>query len=411
MDGSLSVDESTRSQPVTGDNGFPILYFDHASSAPRRPEVLDAMARFGVGVVGNPSGSHRAARAARTALDDAREEIAALTGSLPGGVVFTAGGTESCNTAIFGVIADKARRGKSARVAVSAIEHSAVLGAAERLEGLLATEVTTSELAVTRDGVLDVARLDEAIPGADLVSVMTANNETGVIQPIAELVAYVHEHAPTAVVHTDAVAAAPWLDLAQAAAGADLVSIAAHKLGGPVGAGALCFRREVALAPLFVGGGQERGRRAGTQDVAAAVGLALSLRLTLAEQAANAAEARSRRDRLNHRLVNAVRGVHVTTPGADVLPGTCHFLVEGVENEALVQACDDAGLCVSAAVSCASGSTTASYVLLAMGISEQLARGSLRLTFGTETTDADVDRAAEIVADAITRLRGGRDAD
>ena len=399
---------STTLAAEEGDRAVSSLYFDHAASAPRRAEVQEAMAPFSFGVVGNPSGSHRAARAARTALDDAREEVAELTGSMPGGVVFTGGGTESCNLAIFGVTADRTRRGSTARVIASSIEHQAILSAGERLaDGMLSAPVELSLLGVTRDGVVDLDAVVELLGGgADIVSVMTANNETGVIQPIRQLAELVHEQAPTTVVHTDAVAAAPWLDLVDAAAGADLVTIGAHKLGGPVGIGALCFRREIPLAPLFVGGGQERGRRAGTPDVAAAVGLAVALRLSVAEQRRASAGVVLLRDRLAALLETGLPGVHLTAPGAPRLPGTCHVLIEGVASHEVVEECDREGLCVSAGVSFASGSSAPSHVLTAMGVDGDLARGSLRLSFGAETTPAEVDRAARIVLDVVSRLRG-----
>jgi cysteine desulfurase len=383
-----------------------VLYFDHAASAPRRPEVLEAMAPFACGVVGNPTGSHRASRAARLALDDAREEIGALTGSLPGGVVFTGGGTESCNMAVFGVAADRARRGRPARLAVSAIEHHAVLDSARRLaRGVLATPVEVLELPVGRDGVIDLDVASQLVVGADLVSVMTANNEVGTVQPIPSLAVLVHEAAPDAVIHSDAVAAAPWLDLAAATQGADLITICGHKLGGPVGIGALCVRREVALAPLVVGGGQERGRRAGTPDVAAAIGLATALRLACEGRAASCALTAARRDHLTKLLTSSLDGVAATVTAAAALPGTCHVLVEGVTSEELVYLCDEAGLCVSAASSCSSGAATRSHVLAAMGVDDAMARGSLRLTIGAETTDAEVERAGAIVVGAVRRLR------
>lgn len=382
------------------------LYFDHAASAPRRAEVFEAMSPWVFGVVGNPTGSHHAARAARTALDDAREEVAELTGSIPGGVVFTAGGTESCNLAVFGVAADRARRGRPARLVVSAIEHHAVADAAARLaRGLLATTVECVTLPVTPSGVVDLERSGELLDGAHLVSVMTANNEVGTVQPIAQLAALAKEASPDVVVHTDAIAAAPWLDLREAALGADLVSICAHKLGGPVGSGALCLRRELPLAPLVVGGGQERGRRAGTQDVAAAVGLATALRCAARDRTRAVACTATRRDHLAALLLAHVPGTTLTAADAPRLPGTCHVTIEGIASEELVFLCDEAGLCVSAASSCASGAAQHSHVLAAMGMDERRARGSLRLTLGEETTDEEVERAAAIVAGAVVQLR------
>jgi cysteine desulfurase len=390
---------------AAGDSARP-LYFDHAASAPRRQEVFDAMAPYSCGVVGNPTGSHRAARAARCALDDAREEVAALTGSLPGGVVFTSGGTEACNLAVFGTAVDCTRRGRPARIVISAIEHHAVLDSSMRLaKGLLSQPVEVVTIPVTPDGVVDVAAAAALMSSANLVSVMTANNEVGTIQPIGELSELAREVAPGSTFHTDAVAAAPWMDLASAAQGADLVSICAHKLGGPVGVGALCFRREVALAPLLVGGGQERGRRAGTPDVASAVGLATALRCASRDRERASFDTARRRDGLAAMLLEHVPGTSLTSAGVPRVPGTCHVTIDGVESEELVFLCDRAGLCVSAASSCSSGAAQRSHVLAAMGVSDERARGSLRLTIGEETTDDDVAHAVRIVACAVEQLR------
>jgi cysteine desulfurase len=400
----VTANELRRASPVSGE--VLSLYFDHAASAPRRPEVFEAMAPYTCGVVGNPTGSHRASRAARRGLDDAREEVAVLTGSMPGGVVFTSGGTESCNLAVFGAAADCTRRGRPARIVISSIEHHAVLDASIRLaNGLLSQAVEVTTLPVSPDGVVDLDAAAPFLAGADFVSVMTANNEVGTVQPIEALASLAHGVAPTSTFHTDAVAAAPWLDLALVAAGADLVSICAHKLGGPVGVGALCFRREVALAPLLVGGGQERGRRAGTPDVAAAVGLATALRCAARDRECASLDTARRRDALASMLVQRIDGVHVTASDAPRLPGTCHVTIEGVESEELVFLCDDAGLCVSAASSCSSGAVQRSHVLAAMGIDDERARGSLRLTLGHETTDEDVEGAAQIVTSAVAQLR------
>lgn len=398
--------DATATESAGPEGNPPLLYFDHAATAPRRPEVLEAMAPYLTGTVGNPTGSHRAARAARRVLDDAREEVSELTGSSPGAVVFTGGGTESCNLAVFGVAADRARRGHRARLVVSSIEHHAVLDAAARLERtLLAVPAEVVRLPVSTEGVVDLEAAASLFVGADLVSVMTANNEVGTVQPIPELVRLAHEVAPDAVFHTDAVAAAPWLDLGVEAAGADLVTICAHKLGGPVGIGALCFRREIALVPLVVGGGQERGRRAGTPDVAGAVGLAVALRLSSKERVDAASCTAARRDRLTGLLAAGVDEVLVTVPSATRLPGTCHVTIEGVSSEELVFLCDEAGLCVSAASSCASGAASASHVLEAMGM-DASSRASLRLSIGADTTDDEIARAAGIVVRAVARLRG-----
>jgi cysteine desulfurase len=289
---------------------------------------------------------------------------------------------------------------------VSSIEHHAVLDAAARLERpLLATPADVARIPISTDGIVDLEVAASLLAGADLVSVMTANNEVGTIQPIPELARLAREIAPDVVIHTDAVAAAPWFDLGVEAAGADLVTICAHKLGGPIGVGALCFRREIALVPLIVGGGQERGRRAGTPDVAAAVGLAVALRLSSNERVRAVACTTARRDRLTDLLVAGVEHLHVTARGARRLPGTCHVTIDGVSSEELVFLCDEAGLCVSAASSCSSGAATTSHVLEAMGGTDATTRASLRLSLGAETTDSEIEQAATIVQAAVSRLR------
>ncbi|HLK46400.1 MAG TPA: aminotransferase class V-fold PLP-dependent enzyme, partial [Acidimicrobiales bacterium] len=272
--------------------------------------------------------------------------------------------------------------------------------------GLLATPTDVAHLPVTPDALVDLEQAPQLVAGADLVSVMTANNEVGTVQPLAALATIAREVAPAAVLHTDAIAAAPWLDLAVVAPQFDLVSICAHKLGGPVGIGALCFRREVALAPLLVGGGQERGRRSGTPDVASAVGLAVALRLCVAEREAAVALTSARRDQLCKLLTNGIDGIRATVAGVPILPGTCHVTIDGVSSEELVFLCDEAGLCVSAASSCASGASRRSHVLEAMGAAVDRDAATLRLSLGHDTTDDEVARAAAVVIDAVRRLRG-----
>ena len=263
-----------------------LTYLDHAATTPLRPEVAAAMAEVhegGAGVLGNPTGSHPAAQRARRLLEEARDEVAAFLGRGPGDVVFTSGGTESANLAVLGT-AEAARRDRGEAVLLySAVEHPAVR---ESARAAAKAGLDTRELPVDHLGIVDpdaLARmLSSRVTG---VAVMTANNETGVLQPLPDLIAVVRRRAPNACVFTDAVQAAPFLDLAEATAGADLVSLSAHKVGGPVGVGALAVAGRVALEPRQYGGGQERERRSGTQDVAGAVGLATALRLVAAERA------------------------------------------------------------------------------------------------------------------------------
>ncbi len=379
-----------------------VHYFDHAASAPRSSRVADAMAPFERGVVGNPSGAHRAARVARRALEDARDSVADHLGLPATGVVFTGGGTESCTLALAGVMVrhrTSSRRG----LVVSSIEHHAVLDAADLCQREYGADLT--HLGVTPRGVIDLNHVDRAVSDTTaLVSVMTVNNETGVLQPIGEVAERAHEHG--ALLHTDAVAAAPWVDLREYVASADLISLAAHKLGGPVNSGLLAVRPGVDILAPSPGGGQERGWRGGTVDVAAAVGLAAALEETVERRVATLAHAARLRDRLWAGVAD-LDGVHRTADVDTAVPGTLHLCVADVASDELLFLLDQAGVCASAGAACSSGAAQSSHVLAAMGVANDLARGALRLSWGAETTDADVDAAIRALRDAHHRLRGG----
>jgi cysteine desulfurase len=378
------------------------------------PEVVEAMAPFAADRYGNASGSHRLARQARTALEEARDVVAEQLGAAPGEVIFTSGGTEADNLAVFGTLA--ALDGPAvvpgdataapAVVVTSAVEHAAVLVPCRVAAGRRWPPVHHVEAPVDAAGAVDLSRLVDLLgPDVVLVSVMLANNEVGTIQPLHDVAALVHRSAPRAVVHTDAVQAVPWLDVAAAAAGADLVSVSAHKVGGPKGAGALVARAGTALAPLLYGGGQERDRRSGTNDVAGAVGFATALAVAAARRAGESARVGGLRDRLADGLVAAVPGTVESAPRDRVLPGHCHVRFDGVDQEELLVLLDDAGVCASAGSACASGAVEPSHVLLAMGVAPADARTGIRFTLGHSTTAADVDRALAVVPPAITRLR------
>ena len=381
-------------------------YFDHAASAPRRDEVAEAMAPWQHGVVGNPSGAHEPARRARRAIEEARDEVAAFVGADPGGVIFTAGGTESCELAIVGTASHHRRHHERTSIVVSRVEHHAILDAAARVarngEGVSVRYVDGDA-----EGVIDLDSLHEA--GDDdtaLVSVMAANNETGVIEPLGAVSSVMLAAARRAVpLHTDAVAAAPWLHLPIVTATADLVSLCAHKLGGPVNAGALVLRGDVGLDPVQPGGGQERGLRGGTVDVAAAGGLAAAVRATARELTAT-------NDRvldLQGTLIAALSylpGARVTSLGAARVAGTVHVTFEGLLSDELLFLLDEAGVAASAAASCSSGAGEASHVLAAMGVSSERSRGSLRLSMGAETTASDVDAVIGIISSVVHRLAG-----
>ncbi len=382
-------------------------YFDHAASAPRRDEVVEAMEPWLRGVVGNPSGSHRAARLARRALEEARDEVAAFVGARPEEVVFTGGGTESCQLALWGLARRHRRDHESTSVVVSAIEHHAVLDAAHALARDFA-DVRVVEVGVDAEGLVDLEQLGQALTAdVAVVSVMTANNETGVRQPLSGVTSVVAGTLPGgAPVHTDAVAAAPWVHLPTVTETCDLVSICAHKIGGPVNSGALVVRGGIEIDAVTPGGGQERGRRGGTVDVAAAVGLAAAARAT-------ARELESTVDRvldLQARMVGAISlmpRAQVTAVSAPRLAGTVHATFDGLMSDEILFLLDEAGYCASAASACSSGAVAPSHVLAAMGVPETRARGALRLTMGAETTDEEVDGLLRALAGIVRRLDGG----
>ena len=389
-----------------------VTYLDHAATTPLRPEVAAAMAEVHAdseaGRLGNPSGSHPAAQHARRLLEEARDEVAAFLGRDPGDIVFTSGGTESANLALLGP-AEAARHDRGEAVLLySAVEHPAVREAARAAAKV---GLHTFELPVDAAGIVDPDVLARTLSArVTSVSVMTANNETGVLQPLPDLIETVRRRAPHAYVFTDAVQAAPFVDLVEATAGADLVSLSAHKLGGPVGVGALAIAPRVVLEPRQYGGGQERERRSGTQDVAGAVGLAAALRLVAAERATAGPRVAARRDRLRDGLLRAVEGAHRTVPAsaaAGVLPGHLHLCVPGVEREELLVALGEQGVCVSGGSSCASGALQPSHVLAAMGIAPELAAGAVRFSLGYGTTDDDIDRALAVVPAVVAALRRG----
>ncbi len=361
-----------------------------------RPEAVAAVTRVLTGCFGNPSGVHGTARAARQVLEEAREAVAAALGARPREVVFTSGGTEADNLAVFGVA------GRAGGLAVCpAAEHHAVLHPIEASGGRV--------VAVDGTGRVDLDALAAALhDGVTLVSVMLANNEVGTVTPLAEVAAVVRARAPRAVLHTDAVQGAAWLDVASLAVVADAISISGHKLGGPKGIGALVVREGVGLTPQVLGGGQELDRRSGTPDVAGAAGLAAALVATVAGRSHAARRVAGLRDRLAEGLLAAVPGLVETVPRAGALPGSCHVCIGGVEAEALLVLLDRAGVHASAASACASGALSASHVLAAMGVPPALARGGLRLTLGVTSTPDDVDRVLDVVPAAVARLRGAR---
>lgn len=381
-----------------------IGYLDNAATTPMRPEAVEAMLPFLTERFANPSGAHAQARDARRAVDAAREQLAEVLGARPGEVVLTGGGTEADNLAVLG-----AHDHRGGVVVATAVEHHAVLDPALARGARL--------VAVGADGAVDLGALAEALDeDTTVVSVMLVNNEVGTIQPLAQVAELVRERAPRAVLHTDAVQAVCWLDVARAAAVADLVSVSAHKFGGPKGVGALVVRTGVELSPRVLGGGQERGRRSGTTNVAGVVAMAEAARLTAEGRAGEVARLGALRDRLVDGLAAAVPDLW-ETGGPDRsgrVAGLAHVCLEGVDSEALLLLLERDGVLASAASSCSSGAMEPSHVLAAMGVPPARAEGSLRLSLGWSSTVADVDLALEAVPPAVERLRahalGGRPA-
>jgi cysteine desulfurase len=314
-------------------------------------------------------------------------------------VIFTSGGTEADNTAIFGTLD---RRGGVALC--PAVEHHAVLHAVESRHGLV--------VGVDSAGRIDLDALADALTDSaqpvSVVSVMAVNNEVGTITDLAGVAAIVRRLSPNAVIHSDAVQAACWLDLRSVTAHVDLMSLSAHKFGGPKGVGLLMARPGTTFAPLLVGGGQERDRRSGTHNVAGIVAMAAALRATDTERSTENGRVAGLRDTLVDGLQSGLDDVHETVARADKVAGSAHVCIDGIENEALLYLLDEAGVCASAASACASGAMEPSHVLAAMGVPNDTARGALRLTLGRTTTADDIARATTVIVDAVRRLRRGR---
>jgi cysteine desulfurase len=378
-------------------------YLDNAATTPMREEAIDAMMPLLSGSFGNPSGPHHVARAARAALDEARESLAAVLGADPGEIVFTSGGTEADSLAVCGV---HARRGGT--VLCSSIEHKAVLAAAKAVGG----RPFGGTSGATASGIVDLdalrSELDAGGEPVSLVSVMTANNEIGTIQPISEVIEIVRRSARQAVVHTDAVQAVAWLDVADVCREVDLLSISAHKFGGPKGVGALVVRSRVreSIGPILHGGGQERDLRSGTHNVAGIVAMAVAAQYAAKERDETAERASALRDRLESSVLGRVEGVAVTGSASPRLSCTSHLRFEGVEAEELLMLLDRRGVAASAGSACSSGAAEPSHVLQAMGMTPTEARSCVRFSLGRTTTKDEIDIAIEAVVDSVATLRG-----
>jgi cysteine desulfurase len=386
----------------------PLAYLDHASTTPLRPGVDEAMAPFAYDRFANASGSHRASRSSRQALEDARDQVASSLGADPAEVVFTGGGTEADNLAVLGAARARAGRRAAPVVVCSAFEHAAVKEPCRALaKGVFGTGFELREIPVDRQGVVELDGLVELLDDdVVVVSVMLANNEVGTVQPLAAVAELVRQGAPNAALHCDAIQAVPSVDVSSVTALVDLLSVSAHKLGGPKGSGALVVRRGLDLVPLVFGGGQERERRSGTHDVGAAVGFATALASLDVERQNDTARIKNLRDALAEGLV-AIDGVRETVDRRSVLPGHCHLLFDGCEQEELLVLLDDGGVCASGGAACASGALEPSPALLAMGLGAKEAASAVRFSLGHTTTARDISLALDVVPAAVAALRGG----
>ena len=383
------------------------VYMDHEATTPVRPEVVEAMLPYFSERFGNPSSLYALAREAKEAVEEARGRVAAAIGARPEEVFFTSGGTESDNWAVKGVAAALRKRGD--HIITSAIEHHAVLHPCQALEkqGYRVTYLPVDEFGRVDPGAVEDAITDRTI----LVSVMAANNEIGTIQPIAEIGRIAHDHG--ILFHTDAVQAIGAYPVDVDAMGADLLALSAHKFGGPKGTGALYIRRGTRIATFMDGGAQERGRRAGTENVPGIVGLGRAIELAVGEMPRSSARIAAMRDRMIRGILNAIPDTRLNGHPTERLPNNVNVAFRYVEGESILLLLDSLGIAASTGSACTSASLEPSHVLLACGLPPEQGHGSLRLTLGPGNTEDDTDYVLSVLPGVIERLRqisplGGR---
>jgi cysteine desulfurase len=375
------------------------IYLDYAATTPVHPEVVKAMLPYFSDVFGNPSAIYSYGQEAAAALEEARAKVAGLIGSRSEEIVFTSGGTEADNTALIGVA--NANRSRGNHIITTAIEHHAIIETARFLEES-GFEITY--VGVDDQGIVDPDDVRRAITDKTiLVSVMLANNELGTIQPLAEISRATREAG--VYLHTDAVQAVGRIPVNVDGLGVDLLSLSAHKFYGPKGAGALYIRKGTRIEPTMHGGGQERGRRSGTQNVAGIVGLSRAAELGGQEMAAEAERLTPLRDRLIHGILEGIDHSYLNGHPLKRLPNNANLSFDFVEGESMCLNLDLKGVCASTGSACSSSSLEPSHVLLAMGVPSQLAHGSLRFTLGKWTGPEDIDRVLEVLPPIVAKLR------
>ena len=382
-----------------------VIYMDHSATTPVRPEVLDAMLPYFASDFGNPSSIYTIGQEARKAVDDARERIARILGARMSEIVFTSGGTESDNAALKGVAF--ALRALGNHIITTGVEHHAVLHTCYQLEqfGFDITYLQVDEHGLVGPQDVVDAMTDETI----LVSVMMANNEIGTVQPIKEITRLVKAESNrrnrTVIMHTDAVQAAGFLDINVRSLGVDLLSLSAHKIYGPKGVGMLYVKRGTPFEEQNAGGGQERQRRSGTENVPGIVGFSEALRLAVSEREEVSKHCLRLRERLAQGIFETIDGVHLNGHPEHRLPNNVNISIEGVEGEPVLLGLDFAGVCASSGSACSSASLEPSHVLLAIGLTAEMAQSSLRITLGRDNTEGDVDYLLSILPDMIGKLR------
>lgn len=378
------------------------IYLDYAATSPVLPEVLAEMLPYFNGKFGNPSGVYGTAREARQAVEQARRQVAEAIGAEPGEIYFTSGGSESDNMAIQGIA--RAASGRGRHIITSRIEHHAVLNPCRQLERE-GWQVTY--LPVDRFGRVSPEDVEKAVtPDTALISIMSANNEIGTLEPVGEIGRIAGAHGIP--FHTDAVQAVGCTDVDVRRDNIDLLSLSAHKIYGPKGTGALYIRRGTRIESLIRGGAQERGLRAGTENTAGIVGLGAAIRIAKADMAVRTEAIRHLRDRMIRTTLETIPGSCLNGPAEERLCNNCHFSFDGVESETLLLRMDLAGVAASGGSACTSGSTEPSHVLEAIRPGSEKTGGSIRVTLGRETTEADVDEAVRIMREIVTDLRNLR---